>query len=77
MQTPPFLSASSYMHEHVKPDNEKLRLLKNEVDKQNLTDIWNMILTLDYQVANAYELSFETREEFCGIMQLLLKAFAK
>lgn len=77
MHTPPYLPTSSYVHEHVKPNTEKLRLLKNEVDEKNLTDIWNMILTLDYQVANAYELSLETREEFCGIMQLLLKAFAK
>ncbi|WP_417668828.1 hypothetical protein [Roseibium sp.] len=66
-----------YVPQAKTPANTDLEYLKAEVDKHNLNDMWNMILLLDYQVANVHELSPETREEFCGIVSLLLKAFTK
>jgi hypothetical protein len=77
MQTPPFIPQSAYFHEHVQPGDKRLKTLKAEVDRHNLTEMWDMILTLDYQVASAHELPHETREEFYGIIELLLKAFVK
>ncbi|MEJ8474490.1 hypothetical protein [Roseibium algae] len=54
---------------------QDLKTLKATVDERNLTDMWDMMLMLDYNVANADDLSPETREEFYGIISLLLKAF--
>lgn len=64
-----------YIPEHVKPDFTEHLELKDAVDDAGLTDMWNMILTLDYLVADPEELSPERRDEFLNIMSLLLKAF--
>ncbi|MBD8889958.1 hypothetical protein [Roseibium litorale] len=77
MQMSPYFKSAEYVHEHVQPEDRELATLKSEVDKHNLTEMWDMILTLDYEVNNVRELSRETREEFCGIVSLLLKAFSK
>ncbi|MBD8875668.1 hypothetical protein [Roseibium polysiphoniae] len=77
MQTPPFIISEIHVPNQLKPRADNVVKLKAEVDKHNLTDMWDMILMLDYQVANVHELSSETREEFCCIIALLLKAFTK
>lgn len=77
MQTPPFVTPNKYIHEHVRPGDERLKRLKAKVDENNLTEMWDMILMLDYQVSNPQELSYEAKEEFYGIIELLLKAFVK
>jgi predicted AlkP superfamily pyrophosphatase or phosphodiesterase len=77
MQTPPFGPFSNYVHEHVRPSDSRLKKLKQEIDQNNLTEMWDMILTVDYQVSDANELSYDVKEEFCGIIELLLKAFVK
>ena len=77
MQISPYFKSADYFHEHVQPEDRELAALKSQVDKHNLTEMWDMILTLDYEVNNVRELSRETREEFCGIVSLLLKAFSK
>ena len=77
MPTPPFIPQNAYVHEHIQPGDQRLKRLKAAVDKHNLTEMWDMILTLDYQVSNPRELSYEAKEEFYGIIELLLKAFVK
>lgn len=77
MQMSPYFSRSDYVHEHIQPGDKELAALKSEVDKHNLTEMWDMILTMDYEVASVHDLPRETREEFCGIVTLLLKAFSK
>lgn len=68
----------SYVPEHVQPraggvtDRVKLRAA---IDAANLSDMWNMILTLDYGVSDVKDLSHEKRDEFLNVMSLLLKAF--
>lgn len=62
----------------VQPASPKrdIAALKADVDRHDLTDMWNMMLTIDYQVSSIEELDADTREEFCGIVSLLLQAFS-
>ncbi|CTQ53872.1 hypothetical protein LP7551_02402 [Roseibium album] len=64
-----------YLPEHVQPECSEHVNLKDAVDAADLTEMWNMILTLDYSVADPEELSPERRDEFLNVMSLLLKAF--
>ncbi len=77
MQAPPFIPSNAYVHEHIQPEDQRLKKQKADIDSHNLTEMWDMILTLDYQVASAQELSSESKEEFYAIIELLLKAFVK
>jgi len=65
----------TYVPEHVQPVVKEPVDLKSEIDAANLTDVWDMILTLDYSVSAPEDLSPEKREEFFNVMSLLLKAF--
>ncbi|EAV44981.1 hypothetical protein SIAM614_13238 [Stappia aggregata IAM 12614] len=49
--------------------------LKDAIDAANLTEMWDMILTLDYSVSDPGDLTPEKRDEFLNVMSLLLKAF--
>ncbi|WP_428649176.1 hypothetical protein [Roseibium sp.] len=49
--------------------------LKSAVDAAHLTDMWETILTQDYDACDLQELSSEKRDEFLKVMSLLLKAF--
>ncbi|ERP98246.1 hypothetical protein Q669_23920 [Labrenzia sp. C1B10] len=69
-----------YVPEHVRPVTrapEKIAPieLKAAIDDANLTEMWDMILTLDYSVSDPTDLSPEKRDEFLNVMSLLLKAF--
>jgi hypothetical protein len=64
-----------YYPEHVQPGCSAHENLKDAVDAAGLMEMWNMILTLDYSVADPKELSPERRDEFLNVMSLLLKAF--
>lgn len=77
MHTPPIVPRTAYAHEHARPSGDRYKRLKAAVDENNLTEMWDMILQLDYQVKSSQELPYETREEFYGIIELLLKAFVK
>ncbi|MBO0344632.1 hypothetical protein [Roseibium limicola] len=77
MSMPPHFPASAYQHEHSQPAADPARLLLEQVEENNLREMWDMVLMLDYEVANVYELDRETQEEFCSIITLLLKAFTK
>ena len=72
---------STYIPEHVQPSASESGTnrikLKASIDAANLTDMWDMILTLDYGVSDVKDLSFEKRDEFLNVMSLLLKAFDK
>jgi len=71
----PSFDRSSYQPEHVQPRNKRLVNLKSKIDAHNLTDMWDMILTVDYQVSDASQLHYEAREEFLDVIELLLQAF--
>lgn len=80
MLTSPFLHSEIYVPLHMdsaQPITLELDKLKDEITRHNLTDIWDMILLIDYQVANVHELSLDAQAEFCGVVSLLLKAFTK
>jgi hypothetical protein len=49
--------------------------LREKIDAANLTEMWIMILTLDYCVSDVSELPIDQREEFLNVMSLLLSAF--
>ena len=66
---------NSYYPEHAQPSGQEQASLKAGVDAAGLTDMWNMILSLDYGVADIKELSADRRDEFLNVMSLLLKAF--
>lgn len=69
-------NAGDYVPEHVRPTARKEPgNLKSAIDSANLTEMWDMILTLDYSVSDVAELSAEKRDEFMNVMSLLLKAF--
>lgn len=65
----------TYVPEHVNPSATEPVNLKAAIDKANLTEMWDMILTLDYSASSPEELSPEKRDEFLNVMSLLLKAF--
>ncbi|WP_029065686.1 hypothetical protein [Labrenzia sp. DG1229] len=68
-------SLGAYVPEHVTPTTMSSVKLKTAVDAANLTEMWDMILTLDYHVSNVNELPHERRDEFLNVMSLLLQAF--
>ncbi|MTI46088.1 hypothetical protein JM93_00264 [Roseibium hamelinense] len=68
---------AEYVHEHIKPVCSRATHLKKQVDRHNLTEMWDMILAMDYEVDNVHKLSSETCEEFCDIIELLIQAFKK
>jgi hypothetical protein len=49
--------------------------LRAQIDAANLTEMWNMILNLDYCVSDVSKLPPEQRDEFLNVMSLLLSAF--
>ncbi|WP_422038766.1 hypothetical protein [Roseibium sp.] len=65
----------AYVPEHVTPSSTSPLKLKSAVDKANLGEMWDMILTLDYGVSNVNELPHDRRDEFLNVMSLLLQAF--
>ncbi|MBN9670400.1 hypothetical protein [Roseibium aggregatum] len=67
----------NYVPEHVQPSVSDHSELKSSIDAANLTDMWDMILTLDYGVSGVEDLPYEKRDEFLNVMSLLLKAFDK
>jgi hypothetical protein len=76
MLTPPFIASEIHVPKHTLRADIDLNTLKTKVDECNLSDMWDMILMLDYRVANVRDLNSKTQEEFCGIISLLLKAFS-
>jgi len=67
---------SAYVPEHIQPTSRAEPVdLKAAIDAANLTEMWDMILTLDYAASDPKELSVEKRDEFLNVMSLLLKAF--
>lgn len=67
---------SAYVPEHVQPTKAAEPVdLKAAIDAANLTEMWDMILTLDYSASAPEDLSLEKRDEFLNVMSLLLKAF--
>lgn len=71
------LDKSRYLHEHDRPEDVRLVRLKSEIDSRNLTDMWEMMLAIDFKVSDARDLPRETRNQFCDIISLLLKAFSR
>ncbi|MCK7611944.1 hypothetical protein [Roseibium sediminicola] len=67
----------TYVPEHVRPAATERLDLKAAIDAANLTEMWDMILTLDYGVSDPEQLSPEKRDEFLNVMSLLLQAFDK
>jgi len=65
----------TYVPEHVRPVATERLDLKAAIDAANLTEMWDMILTLDYGVSDPEQLSAEKRDEFLNVMTLLLQAF--
>ncbi len=49
--------------------------LRSEAERLQLVDMWEMILTADYQVSDIEKLDYERREEFLDVIELLVKAF--
>lgn len=72
VQYPP----EAYRHEHAVVTPHEVEQLLSRIEDQGLRDMWDMILSLDYEVESAYELKCEERREFCGIISVLLQAFA-
>lgn len=77
MAIPPSFSISSYLPEHISPMQDPIHQLLQQVEKHNLRDMWDMVLRIDYEVSDIYELNEEARDEFFGIITLLVKAFTK
>ncbi|WP_428525234.1 hypothetical protein [Roseibium sp.] len=49
--------------------------LRADIEAANLSEMWSMILTLDYAVEDVADLPPEKQEEFLNVMSLLLSAF--
>jgi hypothetical protein len=63
-----------YLPEHVQPSSPDPSSLKSAIDAANLTQIWDMILNLDYGTSDVESLSPDKQDEFLNVMSLLLKA---
>jgi hypothetical protein len=70
------LRMSQYQHEHSMPTNARLIRLRQAVEDKGLSDMWDMILSIDYQVAQAADLVPETLEQFLDVIELLVRAFS-
>lgn len=71
------LRMSQYQHEHSMPTNARLIRLRQAVEDKGLSDMWDMILSIDYQVSHVGDLLPEIREQFLDVIDLLLRAFAR
>lgn len=69
--------ASTFVPEHVQPAASAPTDLKTAIDAANLTEMWDMILTLDYGVSTPEDLPRDKSDEFLNVMSLLLKAFER
>ena len=63
-----------YFPEHILPTRPEPASLKSAIDAANLTQIWDMILNLDYETSRVENLSREKQDEFLNVMSLLLQA---
>lgn len=70
------LRMSQYQHEHSMPTNARLIRLRQAVEDKGLSDMWDMILSIDYQAAQAADLMPETLEQFLDVIELLVRAFS-
>lgn len=70
------LRMSQYQHEHSMPTNARLIRLRQAVEDKGLSDMWDMILSIDYQAAQATDLMPETLEQFLDVIELLVRAFS-
>lgn len=70
------LRMSQYQHEHSMPTNARLIRLRQAVEDKGLSDMWDMILSIDYQAAQAADLVPETLEQFLDVIELLVRAFS-
>ncbi len=75
MHYPYLKTMGTYVPEHVRPSTSEPVNMKSAIDEANLTEMWDMILTLDYGASTPEELSPDKRDEFLNVMSLLLKAF--
>ncbi len=64
-------------HEHLAPARNRASRLRSEAEQQELTLIWDMILAVDYQAVSAEDLSPEAREDFCDVIEVLLRTLAR
>ena len=71
------LRMSQYQHEHSMPKNARLIRLRQAVEDQGLSDMWDMILGIDYQVGQATDLAPEPLEQFLDVIELLVRAFSQ
>ncbi|MCY1706063.1 hypothetical protein [Pannonibacter sp. SL95] len=58
------------------PTNARLIRLRQAVEDKGLSDMWDMILSIDYQAAQAADLMPETLEQFLDVIELLVRAFS-
>lgn len=71
------LRMSQYQHEHSMPTNARLIRLRQAVEEKGLSDMWDMILSIDYQVSHVGDLLPEMREQFLDVIDLLVRAFSR
>ncbi|WP_430512162.1 hypothetical protein [Pannonibacter phragmitetus] len=73
----PQFDVTRLQHEHIAPVRNRAIRLRAEAEQQELGIVWDMILAVDYQAASAEELSPEAREDFCDVIEVLLRTLVR
>ncbi|NVK34569.1 MAG: hypothetical protein HWE23_08820 [Rhodobacteraceae bacterium] len=76
MQHKSLLPSDIVVSSNALQEKRSLKALKADIDRHNLTDMWNMILRIDFQVSSVEELSGDVQDEFRSIVTVLLQAFS-
>jgi hypothetical protein len=73
----PGFDMNRLQHEHNLTVRDRTAHLRAEAERQDLAVLWDMILAVDYHAASAGALAPEARDDFCDVIEVLLRTLAK
>lgn len=73
----PSFDMNRLQHEHNQPVRDRTARLRAEAERQELAVLWDMILAVDYHAASINALAPEAREDFCDVIEVLLRTLAQ
>lgn len=73
----PRFDVNRLQHEHKMPASNRAGRLHAEAQHQDLAVLWDMILAVDYHAASVDALSPDAREDFCDVIEVLLRTLAR
>lgn len=68
---------NTLQQEHSLPARDRTARLRAEAERQDLAVLWDMILAVDYHATSIDALSPTGREDFCDVVEVLLRTLAQ